>query len=59
VAYFDFAMYHNLGPSRINVHYGSLRSMFEYKKNEYSKLFVMPHGGFWYCQVTPSQVIGI
>jgi len=52
-------MYHNLGPSKINVHYGSLRSMFQFLKNEHSKLFVMPHGGFWYCQVTPSQVIEI
>jgi len=41
----------------MNVHNGWSRSMFEFLKI-HSKNFIAPHGGFWYHQVAPSQVIG-
>jgi len=48
----------NLGQFKMNVHNGWPKSMFEFLKN-HPNFFIMPHGGFWYHQMAPSQIIGI
>jgi len=59
VTHFDCAMCHNLRPSEMKVYNGWPKSMFEFVFEFHPKFFIMSHGGFWYYQMTPSQVVRI